>query len=59
MLGVPSVPDGLWPPTNDPRVDAVIALVRWRHLGRKLRRHCQRESADADHRRIERQCEYA
>jgi hypothetical protein len=27
MLGLSSAPTGLWPPTNDPRVDAVIALA--------------------------------
>lgn len=27
QLGLPSVPDGLWPPQNDPRVKAVVALA--------------------------------
>ena len=27
QLGLPAVPDGLWPPQNDPRVKAVVALA--------------------------------
>ena len=27
MRGLPSTPSGQWPPTNDPRVDAVVALA--------------------------------
>jgi predicted dienelactone hydrolase len=27
MLGLASVPEGLWPPTNDPRVKAIVALA--------------------------------
>lgn len=27
MLGLDAAPTGMWPPTNDPRVDAVIALA--------------------------------
>jgi predicted dienelactone hydrolase len=26
ILGLPSAPEGLWPPTNDPRVDAIIPM---------------------------------
>ena len=55
MLGVPSVPDGWWRPTNDPRVDAVIALAPDGDIwGANYARHRQRESADADYCRIER-----